>query len=62
MIAEPLPADRPSIRGADTNTLLRLYDRARQAARESMTRLDLDRAARSVRLITRELRVRDMRV
>jgi hypothetical protein len=62
MIAEPLPADRPSIRGADTNTLLRLYDRARQAARESMTRLDRDRAARSVRLITRELRVRDMRV
>jgi hypothetical protein len=62
MIAEPLPADRPSIRGADTNTLLRLYDRARLAARESMTRLDRDRAARSVRLITRELRVRDMRV
>lgn len=62
MIAEPLPADRPSIRGADTNTLLRLYDRARLASRESMTRLDRDRAARSVRLITRELRVRDMRV
>ncbi len=62
MIAEALPADRPSIRGADTNTLLRLYDRARQAARDSMTRLDRERAARSVRLITRELRVREARV
>jgi hypothetical protein len=62
MIAEPLPADRPSIRGADTNTLFRLYDRAQQSVREAMTRLDRDRAARSVRLIARELRTREVRI
>jgi hypothetical protein len=62
MIAEPLPSDRPSIRAADTNTLYRLYDRAQIAARAANTRLDRDRAARSARLITRELRSREIRV
>jgi hypothetical protein len=62
MTAEALPADRPTIRGADTNTLFRLYDRAKVATREAGTQLDRERAARSVRLITRELRAREMRV
>jgi hypothetical protein len=62
MIAEPLPSDRPTIRGADTNTLFRLYDRAKVAARGAETQMDRDRAARSVRMITRELRARDLRV
>ena len=62
MIAEPLPADRPTIRGADTNTLFRLYDRARVVAHEAPTQTDRERAARSVRMITRELRARDVRL
>jgi hypothetical protein len=62
MTAEPLPADRPAIRGADTNTLFRLYDRAQMVARGAATQTDRERAARSVRMITRELRSRDLRV
>jgi hypothetical protein len=61
MIAEALPADRPSIRAADTNTLYRLYDRAQVASRAAHTRLDRDRAARSARLITKELRTRELK-
>jgi hypothetical protein len=59
MVAEALPSDRPSIRGADTNTLFRLFDRAQLAARVAPTRLDRERAARSARLINRELRARE---
>jgi hypothetical protein len=62
MTAEPLPADRPTIRGADTNTLFRLYDRARVVANGTGTQSDRDRATRSVRMITRELRAREIRV
>jgi len=62
MIAEVLPSDRPTIRGADTNTLFRLYDRARTVVRAAPTQMDRERAARSMRMITRELRARDMRV
>ena len=62
MIAEPLPADRPSIRGADTNTLFRLYDRAKTIVHAAGTQTDRERAARSVRMIVRELRSRDVRV
>jgi hypothetical protein len=62
MVVDTLPSDRPSIRGADTNTLYRLYDRAQQTARGAATRLDRDRAARSVRLIARELRARELKV
>ncbi len=62
MIAETLPSDRPSIRAADTNTLFRLFDRAKVVAQAAATRLDRERAARSVRLITRELRSREVRV
>jgi hypothetical protein len=61
MVAEVFPSDRPSIRGADTNTLLRLFDRAQVVAQAAATRLDRERAARSARLITRELRSRDVR-
>jgi hypothetical protein len=62
MTANTLPADRPSIRGADTNTLFRLYDRARIAARGADTQSARERAARSERMIARELRARDLRV
>jgi hypothetical protein len=62
MTANTLPADRPSIRGADTNTLFRLYDRAQIAARGADTQSARERAARSVRMIARELRARDLRV
>jgi hypothetical protein len=62
MTANTLPADRPSIRGADTNTLFRLYDRARIAAHDADTQSARERAARSVRMIARELRAREIRV
>ena len=62
MTTEALPADRPTIRGADTNTLFRLYDRAQHVTRGGTTQTDRDRAARSMRMIVRELRARDVRV
>ncbi len=62
MTANTLPADRPSIRGADTNTLFRLYDRAQLAARGGDTQSVRERAARAMRMIARELRAREIRV
>jgi hypothetical protein len=62
MIAEPLPSDRPTIRGADTNSLFRLIDRAKTVAHAAPTQMDRERALRSIRMITRELRARDVRV
>jgi hypothetical protein len=62
MTIETLPADRPTIRGADTNTLFRLYDRAQHVTRDGSTQTDRDRAVRSMRMIVRELRARDVRL
>jgi hypothetical protein len=60
------PADtdlaRPSLRGTDTNSLLRLYDQANRALAAPGTRLQRERADRAARRIDQELRSRDVPV
>ena len=58
MSSDGLPTDRPWIRGADSNTLLRLYDEARQAIDRAGTQTERQRADRAARRITQELRRR----
>jgi hypothetical protein len=60
MTPKTLPIDRPGIRGADSNTLLRLYDRAIQAVRTTDSQLERRRADKSARRIAQELRRRQV--
>jgi hypothetical protein len=53
-----LPIDKPGLRNADTNTLLRLYDRAQAARRAAVTLTEQRSLDRELRLLARELRVR----
>ncbi len=52
--------DRPQIRGADTNSLLRMSDAARGVADESPSRLERARAGRTMGRIARELGKRNV--
>jgi len=49
-----------NLRGTDSNSLLRLYDRAQEAARASPSGLERERADRTVRRIAEELRRRNV--
>jgi hypothetical protein len=51
-----------NLRGTDSNSLLRLYDRARLAQVQSANQLDRARAARSARRIATVLRGRGVQV
>jgi len=53
-----LPFDRLSIRGADSNSLLRMYDAARGVADKSQSRQERARADRALQRITKELQKR----
>jgi len=61
MAPTALPIDKPSLRGLDTNSLLRLYDRARLTLDGGQTAWERDRAAKACDRITRELRKRGIR-
>ncbi len=50
----------PALRGADSNSLLRMYDTARGIAAAAGSRLERARADRAVARIARELRRRKM--
>ena len=48
-------ASRQSLRGTDSNSLLRLHDQAREVLRTAPSRLDRARAEKALRHITEEL-------
>jgi hypothetical protein len=50
------------LRGTDSNTLLRLYDRAREAAQHSPMQLIRQRADKALQRILRELQRRKVRL
>ncbi len=52
--------NQPRIRGADTNSLLRMYDTARGVAAEFPSRLERARAGRTTERIAQELRKRNV--
>ena len=60
MHPDVLALDRPRLRGTDSNSLLRMYDAARAAARASRSQQERDRAGRAVERIAQELRKRDV--
>jgi hypothetical protein len=53
-----LALDQPHLRGADSNTLLRLYDAARGIADSSPSPKERARADRALQRIARELQKR----
>jgi hypothetical protein len=55
---DSLPLNLSDLRGADDNTLLRLYDRGRQATRDAPRKFERVRAGRAARMVARELRRR----
>jgi hypothetical protein len=57
-----LPIDRPAFRGLDTNSLLRLYERARQVLAAGATAWEQRRAEKARDRAARELRRRGVRV
>jgi len=58
MHPDVLALDQPSIRGADSNSLLRMYDAAKAISTRSSSQLDRVRADRAVRRLVRELQKR----
>jgi hypothetical protein len=51
-----------TIRGTDTNSLLRWYDQAKEALKRSSTPQERARADRAVQRLAEELRKRDVRL
>jgi hypothetical protein len=49
------------VRGIDSNTLLRMYDAAKERSDRSPSQLERERATRAVQRIVRELERRDVR-
>jgi hypothetical protein len=58
MHLDVLALDQPSIRGADSNSLLRLYDAAQGIFARSPSQQERARAERAVQRIARELQRR----
>src|SRR5262249_28620168 len=58
MHPDVLALDQPDIRGADSNSLLRMYDEAKAIAAQSPSQLQRNRADRAVRRLARELQKR----
>jgi hypothetical protein len=58
MRPDVLTLGQPEIRGADSNTLLRLYDVAKGISHESPWQLERQRAGRAMERIARELQKR----
>jgi hypothetical protein len=55
MSRETNTPSQPQLRGADINSLLRLYDTAKTASANSPSQIERVRALRTVELIAREL-------
>jgi hypothetical protein len=58
MRADVLALDQASIRGADSNSLLRMYDTARGISQRSRSQQERARADRAIERIARELQKR----
>ena len=58
MTAEIMSLDLGAIRGTDSNSLLRLYDRAHGIATTSASQQERSRADKALRRITKELEKR----
>jgi hypothetical protein len=56
------PGDPRHLRGTDSNSLLRLYDRARRTCQQSTSEQERARADRTVQRIARELQRRNVRL
>ncbi len=61
MSTEGIPFDRWDIRGADSNSLLRMYDSAAGALNSSPLQLQRERAEKAMLQIAKELRKRKLR-
>jgi hypothetical protein len=59
MSHDTFAVDQGSLRGTDSNSLLRMYDLAKASA-GSASRQERDRAGRALRRITKELRKRNV--
>jgi hypothetical protein len=57
-----LVLDQRSIRGTDSNSLLRLYDRASEILHKSALQQERERADKTIRRIVEELRKRNVPV
>jgi hypothetical protein len=55
-----LPSGERAIRETDSNSLLRLYDRANAILNNSPLQLERQRADRAIQRVARELRMRDV--
>ncbi len=60
MPEDPGAFDPHDLRGADSNTLLRLYDRHREIVRSADSQLERARADKALRRIARELEKRNV--
>jgi hypothetical protein len=60
MRPDVLALDQPHLRGADSNSLLRLYDAAKGIADNSPSPKERARADRALQRIARELRKRNV--
>ena len=54
-----LPLDQASIRGSDSNSLLRTYDLAKEVLSKSPSQLEREKAGKAIRRITKELEKRN---
>jgi hypothetical protein len=55
-----LGAARRSLRGTDSNSLLRLYDQANEISTKALSQLDRTRADKALARIARELQKRNV--
>lgn len=62
MSLNPLTLDLRTIRGTDSNSLLRLYDLASEVLRDSLLQLERTRADKARRRIATELEKRGIRL
>ena len=60
MRSDVLTLGQPQIRGADSNSLLRLYDAAKGLSHEAQSRQERERAGRAMRRIALELQKRNV--
>jgi hypothetical protein len=62
MNTDPLALTSSEIRGVDSNSLLRLYDRAQEMSKEVLNGPNRNRLDKALRRITQELEKRDVSV
>jgi hypothetical protein len=60
MISDFLPVDQPYLRGIDTNSLLRRYDRVREIVATSPLQLERSNADKALQRIVKELQRRNV--